>query len=211
MANEKKGISPKDILEKIETKHNVKNTFIKSGTQIGLTVVGGSIGTVVLGKWSFLTGLSLIGIGNYKDVAWLAPIGTGMMASALMLPDEPASTTPFDIKEEGKKIEQRFVNLKDSFLSKTYLNKVFQKKTASSDSPPKTTQRTITSGEEENVIVNGIDELANDEQTLDQIEQQLIASAREFQKKQTPVIAKPVEGVEPELMGLHEEIDFTSM
>lgn len=215
----KRGLTPKKILQELETKHNLKNTAIKSVTQIGITVVGGSVGTAALGKWSFLTGLTLIGIGNYKDIAWMAPLGTGMMASSLTLPEEPASTAPFSMTEEVKEAKQRFVNLKEAFLSRTYLNKVFTSSTASSGSnsgSSKTTQRTIAnSGEEDtsNSNVNGLEEpLTNGSDTLDEIEKQLIASAREYQKKQqvqTPV--KPIEGIEPEMMGLGEEVDFSRM
>jgi hypothetical protein len=223
MANEeenekkgKRGQFPRKQLEKLDTKHNLKNTAIKSITQIGITVVGGSVGTAVLGKWSFLTGLGLIGFGNYKDVSWMAPLGTGMMASALTLPEEPASTAAFSWAEESKEIKQRLVNMKESFLGKTYLNKIFTQTAASNSNPPtKTTQRMIAQPEEEvstTENVNGFEEpLAGSEETLDQIEKQLIASAREFQKKQQATPVKPVEGVEPELMGLGELVDFTHM
>src|SRR6185312_6161237 len=162
----------------------------------------------VLGKWSFLTGLGLVGIGNFKDVSWMAPLGTGMMASALTLPEEPANTAPFSFSEEAKTVKQRLVNMKESFLSKTYLDKLFHTTTASNGSgSSKTNQRTIAQPEENTTEnVNGFEEaLATSNETLDEIEKQLIASARAYQQRQqTP--AKPVEGTEPEMMGLGEEV-----
>lgn len=149
----------------------------------------------------------------------MAPLGTGMMASALTLPEEPASTAPFSMTEEVKEAKQRLVNLKEAFLSKTYLNKIFHTTPAGNSNnggtPPKTTQRTIEQPEEAAVNtenVNGFEEsLASSTETLDEIEKQLIASAREYQKKQQQTPAKPVEGTEPEMMGLNEEIDFSNM
>ncbi len=203
--------TPKHILQEMPTLDNAKNTLIKSVTQIGLTVVGGTVLTTLLGKPSFLLGASLVGAGNYKEISWLAPLGTGMMASALMQPEEPTSTTPFSWADEQVKIKKRFVGLKESFMSKTYLDKVFTSTTSSpSTGGNKSSQRTIESGNasEEDGNVNGIDDLSSDTETLDKIEQQLIASAREFQKKQND---KQVQGVEPDLMGLNDEVDFTHM
>lgn len=200
--------TPKHILHEMPTLDNTKNTVIKSVTQIGLTVVGGTVLTALLGKPSFLLGLTMIGAGNYKEISWLAPLGTGMMASALMQPEEPASTTPFSWADEQVKVQKRFVGLKESFMSKSYLDNIFTSTTSSGSSGSKASQRTIESGNEGDGNVNGIDDLSADTETLDKIEQQLIASAREFQKKQNE---KQVQGVEPDLMGLNDEVDFTNM
>ena len=217
MANEevnKEKTMPMKKLLRIEGKENFKTALVKSGTQIGVTVVGGALGTVLLGKWSFLTGLSLVGLGNLKGISWLAPLGTGMMASALFLPAEPPSTGPFSMSTETAKVIKRADDLKENFLSATYLNKIFTSRAnagTGSGSSTKSTQREISSGEENaQAAVNGIDAPAeSDLEKLNKIEQQLVASAMEYQRNQKAQQA--VQGVDPELMGLESEVDFSSM
>ena len=200
---------PGQVLEKMPTEGNLKNTAIKSVAQIGIAVGGGAIGTAVLGKYAFLTGLGLIGLGNYKGISWMAPLGTGMMASSLMVAEEAVGLTGqvegFDLKTEASKAKQRLIQLKDNFLSHTYLNKVFKKKQAAQNS---TSQRKGENGTEDNTEqVNGLNDVPASTE-LDNIEKQLIASAVNFHKKEQ---SKQVEGADADLTGLEAEVDFSSM
>lgn len=190
----------------MEAKGDVKKTAIKTTTQLGVGVIGGSVMTAIMGKWSFLPALALMGAGNYTDKTVVSTLGTGMAASSLTLAVEDAlhGVEGFDLKTEAGKAKQRLMTLKDTFLSRTYLDKVFKKKEASKEN--KNSQRKVESGEEQPEEVNGLEAPASTE--LDNIEKQLIASAMEFQKKNQ---SRPMEGTDPDLMGLEAEVDFSTM
>lgn len=222
MANDEEGKKSKDLsvrhlLERIEAKGSIKNTALKSTTQVAIGVGGGAVGAAILGKWSFIPGLLLIGWGNYKDIPWMAPMGIGMAASSLTLVADDGlkgveGAEGFDLKTEATKAKQRLINLKDAFMSRTYLDKIFKKKEAGENkNKGGASQRTIESGTEEKPEdVNGLQDVPADAaQELENVEKGLIASAMEFQKKQQ---GKQVEGVvEPDLMGLVEEVDFSKL
>lgn len=207
-------LSTEYVLEKIQAKGSIKNTAIKSGAQVAIGVGGGAAGAALLGKWSFIPGLLLIGVGNYKGIPWMAPMGIGMAASSLTLVVDDGlkgveGVEGFDFKTKVTKAKQRLINLKDAFLSRTYLDKVFKKKEVA-NSNGGASKREIENGEEKPEEVNGLNDTPNDSaQELDDIEKKLIASAVQFQKKQQA--AKQVEGVDPELFGLEEEVDFSKL
>lgn len=200
----KSKFKPNEWLE-METKGNLKDTAIKTGTQFGAGVVGGAVLTAVMGKWSFLPALILMSAGNYADKPVISTLGTGMAASSLTLAVDDAlnGVEGFDLKTEAGKAKQRLINLKDAFMSRTYLNKVFAKKEKKDE---KKTQRKVSSGEELPEEMNGLNEPGMTE--LENVEKQLIASAMEFQKKQQ---SKQMEGTDPDLMGLEAEVDFSTM
>jgi hypothetical protein len=215
----KRYTSPKHVLEDIEAKGDVKNTLIKSVAQVVVSSVAGSLAGSYCGNWSFLIGPALVLGGNYTDLALLSPLGTGMIAGAIARPKDepkPAKTdangkelSGFDLKEELKNAKDRALHWKESFLSRTYLDKVFKKKAAqNSNTANKSKQRTIAQ-EESPEDMNGLSDAPGDAQTLDEIEKQLIASAMEFQKKQQG--QTEMQGVDPDLMGLEEEVDFSRM
>lgn len=200
--------SPKYLLQDIPAKDNAKNTLKKSGAQIVAGVIAGAACTAIIGRWSFLTGAGLIGLGNYKDISWLPVVGTGMMASALMAEyDQLQGVEGFDFKTEAENAKHRLLNLKDSFFRQTYLDKVFAKKEPASKNSSSSKKQIST---EEAQDVNGLYDVPHDAAAeLDKIHQQLIASAMQFQREQQGT--KEVGAVDPDLMGLEEEVDFSSM
>jgi hypothetical protein len=215
MANEegksKLKYTPSYLLEDIEAKGNFKNTAIKSTAQVLIGVGGGAIGTAILGKYAFITGLGLIGLGNYKGISWMTPLGSGMMASSLMLAEDAvglSGTEGFDLKTEASKAKQRLLKLKENFLSHTYLDKVFKKKAATTQKQVADKQKVESDTEDDTQEVKGLNDVPASTE-LDNIEKQLMASAMAFQKKQQG--ENQVEGVDPELMGLEAEVDFSNM
>jgi len=200
----KSTFKPNEWLE-METKGNLKDTAIKTGTQFGAGVVGGAVLTAVMGKWSFLPALILMSAGNYADKPVISTLGTGMAASSLTLAVDDAlnGAEGFDLKTEAGKAKQRLINLKDAFMSRTYLSKVFAKKEKKDE---KKTQRKVSGGEELPEEMNGLNEPGMTE--LENVEKQLIAEAIAFQKKQR---GKQMEGIDPDLMGLEAEVDFSTM
>lgn len=203
-------LSPRYWLEEVKAKDDLKNAAGKSVANVLIGVGGGTIATAIFGgKMSFGTGALLIGLGHYKDVPVLKPLGVGMMAASLMLGVEQIlsgteEVEGFDWKTQKEKAKERLHKLADTFMSHTYLDKVFKKKEQKKSAD--NSQRKVESGEEQYEEVNGLNAPASTE--LDNIEKQLIASAMEFQKKQQ---SKSVEGVDPELVGLEAEVDFSMM
>lgn len=184
--------TPDYLLRKIDAKDNPKNALIKTGAHLVMGVGAGTVGTCLLGKWGFLAGLGFIGLGCYKDLSWAVPMGIGMTASALMLAKESTvqGVEGFDLKAEMSKAKERLVGLKDSFMDKTYMDKVFSSK------------------HKENM--QGIGEDVSEEAIRD-IEKQLVASAMEYQKSKYTESPKQVDGfTDPDLMGF-EDVDFANM
>lgn len=221
---EKKGkfkkLTPKYLLEEIEAEGDAKNTLVKSVAQVAISTVAGSLIGSFCGNYSFLIGPVLIGVGNYKDYAWMAPLGTGMMAAAFARPKDPPKTpkkdasgkelSGFDFHEEMSDAKQRALHWKDAFMSRTYLDKVFKKKAAEQSGSGSGTQQRKFVAEEQPEEVNGLSDAPGDAQNaIDEIEKQLVASAMEFQRKQQS--QKQMQGTDPDLMGLEEEVDFSKL
>jgi len=210
----KSKFTPHYLLEDIPTKGDMGNTLIKTFSQVTVGVIGGGLLSALIGKPSFLLGLGTAGLGNYFGSSWAAPLGIGMMASSHIVSDSGSSAPVngvegFDFKEEVGKAKDRLMTLKDSFIHKTYMDKIFKGK-AGDTKTKQTSQRKIGDGEENPENVNGLSDTPSDSvQELDKIEQQLITAAMEFQKKQQA--EKEVKGVDPDLFGLEEEVDFSKL
>lgn len=197
--------TPDYLLRKLDSKGNLKNAAIKTGANLVIGVGAGTVGTCILGKWGFLAGLGLMGLGCYKDLSWAVPVGIGMSSSALMLAKEEITgreASGFDMNTEVAKAKSRLSALSASFMSKTYMDRIFKGK--------QTEQKRLSTGEEQSEDVNGFGEAPVSEQTLQEIEQQLVASAMEYQRKNNAESPKQMEGAyDPDLMGL--EVDFDRM
>lgn len=171
-------------LGEMKTEGDVKNTAIKAGVEMLLSVlVGGAIGSY-LGRPSFLLGLTATTAGHYFGVNWLPPVGIGMMASSNPMGIDK-SVSGFDLAG-GK---DRLKAFKDSLLHRTYLDKIIKKKSV-----------------EENT--SGFGDINDQNQTLNEVEKQLVQSAMEFQKQRGESTA----GMEDDMQGVNEnEPDFSGM
>jgi hypothetical protein len=171
----------KYILQDMETESNIKSTIGKTLAQVGLSVlVGGGVGAVI-GRPAFFLGLGLTAFGYYKDVSWVPPIGIGMMASSHIF---SSTLGGFDLKTETEDAKTRLVNFKDTLFKKTYLDKIFKSKSA------ETTEGIGSIGPEE---------------SLAQIEQQLINSAMDYKRQR----GESTSGIEDEIHGTEENIHGT--
>lgn len=195
--------TPDYLLRKIDATGNPKNALIKTGANLVLGVGVGTVGTCIIGKWGFLAGLGFIGLGCYKNLSWAVPLGIGMSASALMLAKEESveGIEGFDFKTEVAKAKARLVGLKDSLMDKTYMDKVFKRKTEKKE------DKRIAENSED---VNGLSDGSVSEEALQEIEKQLVASAMEYQRTKSAESPIQMEGTDPDPMGL-EEVDFASM
>jgi hypothetical protein len=178
------------------TKGKGKETIYKTLANVGVAVIGGSLATVVIGKPSFLVGLGLTGYGYYKDISWLAPLGIGMMASSHLVPNESdPNSSGFSVKQEVEDVKNRFTSLKESLLSKTYIDKIYKPKGTSNSSGNRTLEETT----------NGFGSVEANLRVLNQIEEQLVSSAMEIQNQRRD---QTTQGVNDEMEGFNEQ-DFS--
>lgn len=171
-------------LGELKTEGSVKNTAIKTVVETVLSVViGGAIGSYV-GRPSFFVGLGATTLGHYLGASWLPPVGIGMMAASNLMGVN--SVEGFSLAG-GK---DRLISFKDSLLHRTYLDKIFKKKSGGNEP-----------GED------GTSGFGNvSDQALNEIEKQLVRSAMEYQNQR----GQSTEGLEDDSEGENEP-DFSGM
>lgn len=199
--------TPDYLLRKMDSRDNFKNTAIKTGAHLVIGVGAGTIGTCLLGKWGFLTGIGLIGLGCYKDLSWAVPMGIGMTSSALMLAKEDLAEgrEGSDMNTKVAKAKERLSALSESFMSKSYIGKIFKPRSSGGES------KKLSAGAGESEEVSGFGQASVSEKTLEEVEKQLIASAMEYKRQNNTESLSPIESAgEPEMMGL-ENVDFSRM
>ena len=190
--NNKKSASILDI----NPKGDMKKAALKTLAETGISVIGGGLAGAVLGKPSFLVGLVLAGVGYYKGVSWLAPLGLGMMSTSHLSSAKSDGVSGFDLKTETNNAKKRVLSFKDSLLQKTYLDKIIPSKKASSN-------RLIAEESTE-----GFGSTQANLNALDDVEKQLNASAKSFYGRSgnapSGSFFTPIEG------GI-DELDFSGM
>ena len=165
-------------------------------------VVGGAVGALI-GRPALFGGALLSGVGYYFGNDTLPIVGLGMMATNVGNLKRNKEETIEGI-EEAEVIEttakERLVAFKDGLLSRLYVDKIqktFEKEEDKTETthPTKTTEAT---GTPENL--SGFLGMAS----LDEIEQQLISSAMDFQSQ------NPIEETNEVYAPYQEDIDITS-
>ncbi len=185
------------------TKGKGKETAYKTLAQVGVAVIGGGLVTAIIGKPSFLLGLGLTGLGYYKDISWLAPLGIGMMASSHLVPNESnTGVSGFNLKQETENAKSRLMSFKDSLLSKTYIDKVIKPKATSKSSANRTTETPVMEETTE-----GFGSVEANLNVLNQIEKQLVSSAMEIQNQRKE---QSTQGFNDEMNGI-DEMDFSGL
>lgn len=185
------------------TKGKGKETVYKTLAHVGVAVIGGGLVTAIIGKPSFLLGLGLTGLGYYKDISWLAPLGIGMMASSHLVPNESnTGVSGFNLKQETENAKSRLMSLKDSLLSKTYIDKVIKPKATSKSSANRTIETPVMEETTE-----GFGSVEANLNVLNQIEKQLVSSAMEIQNQRKE---QSTQGFNDEMNGL-DEMDFSGL
>lgn len=185
------------------TKGKGKETVYKTLANVGVAVIGGGLVTAIIGKPSFLLGLGLTGLGYYKDISWLAPLGIGMMASSHLVPNESnTGVSGFNLKQETENAKSRLMSFKDSLLSKTYIDKVIKPKATSKSSANRMIE---TPAMEE--TTEGFGSVEANLNVLNQIEKQLVSSAMEIQNQRKE---QSTQGFNDEMNGI-DEMDFSGL
>ena len=196
----------KDTTKKVKSilvessKGEVKKTIYKTLANTAVALLGGGLVSAVIGKPALFVGLGLTGWGYYKDVPYLAPLGIGMMGTSLLAFKESKVVAPSGskVRDETEKVKSRLVNVKDALLSTTYLDKLIKPSSKTNT----TANRSVETGEE---TTNGFGSVQDNLNVLDNIEQQLVASAMAIQNQRRE---QTTQGVGDEIFGVEEQ-DFS--
>ncbi len=197
MASSSKAKTNKSVsILDVNPKGDMKKAALKTFAEVGISVIGGGVAGAVIGKPSFLIGLVLAGVGYYKGVSWLAPLGLGMMSTSHLISDKSNGVSGFDLKTETTNAKNRMLSFKDSLMQKTYLDKLIPSK--------KTTNARQNSNEES---TEGFGSLEANLSALDDVERQLNSSANAFYKRRgnpaTRSFSTSIEGAdEPDFSGM---------
>ncbi len=150
---------------KLSTKGDAKNTLLETGKDIMIGVLGGGLVGAIVGKPAFAIGLLTTGTGHYTGNKLLSLLGVGIMAANTF---QKATTTVNGLDGlDGMK--ERVMAFKDSMSDKLFLDKLLKKKTAT------------TNGIGEVDYFNYTDPMKGHLAALDDIENQVVESALQFQ------------------------------
>ena len=119
----------KNLLDSITHSHNtkgdVKHTAIETAKDIVIGVIGGGLIGAAIGKPSLIVGAGVTGAGHYTGNRMISLLGIGMMAANGF--QKTKSVEGLD-GMNLQSIKERVLAYKDSFMEKTYLDKVMRKK-----------------------------------------------------------------------------------
>lgn len=151
----------------LPTKSNAKNTLLETGKSILVGVLGGGLIGATIGRPSLLVGLLTTGAGHYTDNKLVQLLGLGMMASNGF---QKSGTVNGLEGLDG--IKQRLQAYKEAMSDRLYLDKILKKKT----------EAATTSGFGNLQYFSYPDNGMNGPlAALDDIEEQIAESARQFQ------------------------------
>ncbi|HXU28766.1 MAG TPA: hypothetical protein VN698_16170 [Bacteroidia bacterium] len=151
-----------------EMNAKIKAAAWDTGKDFLIGVVGGGVAGLLLGKSSLLIGAGITGYGHFENKPFFKTFGMGMMmgGGATAAQQAMSGLSPDEIKS-------RIVSFKDSLLSKLYLDKVFKEEA----------KKGVAGAEEDIINMNGLGENDLDFSTLTKLEQQVLNSGHEYQKK----------------------------
>jgi len=143
----------------------IKESAILTVKDILIGVIGGGVTGLILGKSSLLIGAGVTGYGHFENKPFYKTFGMGMMMGG----STSVAMSGFGAISADE-VQARIVSFKDDFLSKLYLDKIFKK----SEPAKKTVSETP---------INGLDEGELDFSELSKMEQKVLQSGNDYQKK----------------------------
>ncbi len=185
----------KSLTSSLPTKNNIKNTALETAKDVAGVVAGGFAGAAI-GKPSLLVGIGLAAVGHFIDAPLATSLGIGVMASNGF--QGTGSTNGIDGMDgmDIASVKARVNAYKDSFLQKTYIDKIIAKKegaTAKETSGIGTLQFFNHSNEyTDNTINGGYDDMAG----LDSIEQQVLQSGMAHMRNNNIEGLEDIEGLD---------------
>ena len=152
--------------EGLPTKGNLKNTVMETGLSLLVGVLGGGLIGAAIGRPSLLAGLLATGAGHYSDSKLLQLFGVGMMAANGFQKGNSVSGL-----EGLDGIKERLQAYRETFSEKLYLDKLLKKKAA------------IEGFGDLQYFTYPDSSMNAGLAALDDIEQQIADSARQFQSR----------------------------
>lgn len=117
--------SPKTENEK-SNKDKFKSTAEGLGRDLILGVIGGGLAGAILGRYSFVLGLGVAGLGHYSENKMLSALGLGMMATGTYQALTGKEQDPS--KPLMEKVTERVEAFKSDFKRKLWIDKFNEKK-----------------------------------------------------------------------------------
>ncbi len=155
------------VFHEMETKGSFKNTAHKTGYQVATVVMGGAIATALMGKHGLWGGLIMAGVGNFFKVPVLTQVGLGAMAASTFIPWDDQST-----------VKDRFKNLYQKSGIPKAIDLIKNKQAQRSGNWDGERSEENTDGPD-----NSVSGVLGSLETLNQVEQQLVASAMDYQSR----------------------------
>lgn len=109
------------ITQPLPTNRNITNSAIETGKDLIIGVVAGGLAGAAIGRPSLIAGILVTGAGHFIDNRLLSTFGIGMMASNGF---QSKGVQGVDGMEGLEGVKERVISYKDSFLQKTYIDKV---------------------------------------------------------------------------------------
>jgi hypothetical protein len=123
--SEKRTSMLEGITTDLETKGDIKNSFIETAKDVVVGAIGGSLVGAVIGKFSLAVGAAVTGIGHYTKSRLTSIFGVGMMAGgSLFNPNQTVNG-----KEDGDALEgakDRALAFKDNLKHRLGLDNLFK-------------------------------------------------------------------------------------
>jgi hypothetical protein len=114
-----------NINRELPTKGNAKNTFVETGKDILIGVLGGGLIGAVIGKPSLAVGIVTTGVGHYTNNKLVQILGFGIMAANGFQKSSGVSGL-----EGLAGVKERLEAYKASMKEKLYLDKIMKKVSA---------------------------------------------------------------------------------
>lgn len=105
--------------ESADTKGDINSSAMETFKNIVFGVLGGGIGTAIIGKASLGVGAVVTGLGHYTGNSLISMLGIGMMSSSIFLKDKPEDAD----KSFSDKAKGRVKEFGDGLKEKLFIKK----------------------------------------------------------------------------------------
>ena len=175
------------MTQRLETKGNIKNTFIETAKDVVVGAVGGGLAGAAIGKPSLLVGLGTSLVGHYVGVPMATSFGLGMMATGGYQIGSGMVNGLSGVDGVKERVKAFTENLKQ----RLYLDKIIKKKASTDEAT-----NGIGSVQYFKYPKNETQEL--DMGSLDNIEQEIARLGEQYERKQ-------MSGMSDEMAGMDDE------
>lgn len=175
------------MTQRLETKGNIKNTFIETAKDVVVGAVGGGLAGAAIGKPSLLVGLGTSLVGHYVGVPMATSFGLGMMATGGYQIGSGMVNGLSGVEGVKERVKAFTENLKQ----RLYLDKIIKKKASTDEAT-----NGMGSVQYFKYPKNETQEL--DMGSLDNIEQEIARLGEQYERKQ-------MSGMSDEMAGMDDE------